>query len=84
MGIWARSPQPDLQPEEQAIFEALYLRAARVLNDMRLQEDLFTALEDVMLETDVVRGTPRSWRYVNASALRQQLRISSISRNSLI
>jgi hypothetical protein len=60
-----------LQPEEQTVFEALYLRAARVLNDMRLQEDLFTALEDVMLETDVVRGAPESWRYVNAAALRQ-------------
>jgi hypothetical protein len=71
LGIWARSPQPDLQPEEQAIFEGLYMRAARVLNDMRLQEELFAALEDVMLETDVVRGTPESWRYVNVSALRQ-------------
>jgi hypothetical protein len=69
MGIWARSPQPDLQPEEQTIFQALYTRAARVLDDMRLQEEVFVALEGVMREASAVRQVPDPVRYGNASAL---------------
>src|SRR5262249_53947525 len=33
MGVWARSPQPDLLPEEEKVFTALYSRAARLLDD---------------------------------------------------
>ncbi len=69
IGVWARSAEPDLQPEEEKVFRALYLRAAHVLDDMRLQEDLFTRLEDVLRETNAVRQTPDTVRYGNASAL---------------
>jgi hypothetical protein len=52
MGVWARSAQPDLQPEEEAVFKVLYTRAAQVLDGMRLQEDLLAAFEDVISDTD--------------------------------
>jgi N-terminal 7TM region of histidine kinase len=69
LGVWARSAQPDFQPEEEKIFKMLYTRAARVLDDMRLQEDVFAALEDVLLETTDVRQVTDPMRYGNALAL---------------
>jgi hypothetical protein len=69
MGIWARSPQPDLLPEEQTIFDVLTVRVARVLDDMQLQAELFSELEGVMRETNTVRQTPDPVRYGNAAAL---------------
>ncbi len=69
MGIWARSPQPDLLPEEETVFEALYKRAARVLDDKRLEEELFAQVKDVMRETSDVQYEPDPVRYGNAAAL---------------
>ncbi len=69
MGVWARSPQPDLLPEEEKIFKMLVKRAARVLDDMRLQDEVFARLEDVLRATADVRQTPDTVRYGNASLL---------------
>jgi hypothetical protein len=69
MGVWARSPQPDLLPEEETIFNMLYKRAARVLDNMRLQEEVFARLEDVLREAADARQEPDTVRYGNASAL---------------
>jgi hypothetical protein len=74
VGIWARSPQPDLLPEEQTIFDALTLRVARVLDDMQLQAELFAKLQGVMAETNTVRQTPDPVRYGNAAALTRSTR----------
>jgi hypothetical protein len=69
MGIWARSPVPDLQPEEEKVFRVLFTRVARVLDDMRLQSELFSRLEDILQETDAVRAADTTVRYGNASEL---------------
>ncbi len=69
MGVWARSPHPDLLPEEEAIFQALYERAAQVLDGMRLQDELFMTVEDVLRETSAVQYGPDPVRYGNALAL---------------
>lgn len=63
MGIWARSPKPDLQPEEETVFQALYTRAARVLDDIRIEGELFERVEDVMRETSDVQFAPDPVRY---------------------
>jgi hypothetical protein len=60
MGIWARSPQPNLLPEEEEVFHMLRDRTARVLDDMQLQEDVFVALEGVMRETAAVLDEPEA------------------------
>src|SRR5262249_47719544 len=51
------------------VFKALYNRAARILDDMRLQEEVFSVLENVMEETSVVRQVPDQVRVGNVSAL---------------
>jgi uncharacterized protein (DUF2267 family) len=67
LGIWARSTAPDLQPEEEAVFRVLYQRAARVLDDMRLQAELFARLEDIIESSAVVSLEGASVRYGNAA-----------------
>jgi len=68
MGVWARSAQPDLLPEEAAVFSALCNRAARVLEGIRLEQELFAKFEDVLRETTALQYAPDPVRY-NASAL---------------
>ncbi|MBX3085882.1 MAG: hypothetical protein KF716_29875 [Anaerolineae bacterium] len=58
MGMWARSPQPDLEPEEQAVFDLLYDRMAHIIDDMQLQQEVFAGLEAVIQETAQVRRVP--------------------------
>ncbi|MEP7288544.1 MAG: histidine kinase N-terminal 7TM domain-containing protein [Chloroflexota bacterium] len=69
MGVWARASQPDLLPEEEAVFKVLYTRAAHVLEGMRLQEELFTTFENVLRETGDVQYGPDPVPYGNAAAL---------------
>ncbi|MBE2195144.1 MAG: hypothetical protein IAE83_13300 [Anaerolinea sp.] len=54
LGIWARSAVPDLLPEEEKIFRVLSGRIARVLNDMRVQDEFYARLEDVLEDAEVV------------------------------
>jgi hypothetical protein len=67
LGVWARSAAPDLQPEEEKVFRVLYRRAARVLDDMRLQAELFARLEDIIESSAVVSLEGASVRYGNAA-----------------
>jgi hypothetical protein len=55
MGVWARAPQPDLTTDEMQLFRALYDRAARVIDDMLVEQDFFARLEDVIRHTPIVR-----------------------------
>ena len=48
MGVWARAVQPDLTHDEMTLFKALHTRAARVLDDMLLEEEIFNLVEDVL------------------------------------
>jgi hypothetical protein len=62
MGLWARAAAPDLLPEEEAVFEVFYTRAARIIDDMSLQQEVFARLEDVLEETTAVQQVPDSLR----------------------
>jgi hypothetical protein len=55
IGIWARSNQPDLQAEEHAVFASLSMRAAEVLDDLRIQAELLERVEDVIEDELPVR-----------------------------
>lgn len=78
MGIWARSPIPDLLPEEEKVFRVLYTRVGRVLEDMRLQADLFARVEDILQEASVERAVEESVRFGNASQLARLARAASV------
>ncbi len=69
MGIWARSPQPELMPEELPVFLALHRRAARVLDDLRLQGEVLAVLEGLMPEIDAVQQLSGPARHGSAPAL---------------
>src|SRR5207249_3770067 len=55
LGVWARSPQPDLMPEEEMVFNVLCERTARILDGMRLQGELYTTFERVIRESGAVQ-----------------------------
>ncbi|GAB4552952.1 MAG: histidine kinase N-terminal 7TM domain-containing protein [Anaerolineae bacterium] len=78
MGIWARSPEPNLQAEETAVFTILYQRAARVLDDMRFQADLFARVEDIIEESSVAGLESSTMRYGNAE---EAARLSKVSES---
>jgi N-terminal 7TM region of histidine kinase len=62
MGMWARSSQPDLLPEEQQAFDVLHQRTSRILDDMQLQQEVFASLEAVIEETARVQQVPDQLR----------------------
>ncbi|MFQ3534730.1 MAG: hypothetical protein SNJ58_02535 [Aggregatilineales bacterium] len=67
LGIWARSSAPNLQAEEETVFRVLYQRVARVLDDMRLQAELFARLEDMLETSAAVSAESEAVRYGNAA-----------------
>lgn len=67
LGVWARSTAPNLQAEEETVFRVLYQRVARVLDDMRLQAELFARLEDIIESSATVGIESESVRYGNAA-----------------
>lgn len=69
LGIWARALQPDLTADEQPVFKALCYRAARVLNDVRLQGDIFARLQGLLPEMDALQRFRGPARYGDAPAL---------------
>ena len=69
LGLWARAPQPDLNADEQGVLAALCRRAGRVLDDMRLQSDIFAMLQGLLPEMDAVQNLPGTARYGDAPAL---------------
>ena len=69
LGLLARAPQPDLKEDEQAVLSALCRRAGRVLDDLRLQTDIFATLQGLLPEMDAVQSLPGTARYGDAPAL---------------
>lgn len=67
LGIWARNTTPNLQKEEETVFRVLYQRAARVLDDQRLQAELFARLEDIIEVSASVGIGGEGVRYGNAA-----------------
>lgn len=55
LGIQARSAQPDLTPDEQRTFQTLARRAAETLDDLRLQAEIYAALEGLLPQISITR-----------------------------
>lgn len=50
MGIWGRTPEPKLSFDERRILDALTYRAAGILGDMRLQNQILMTIEGLITE----------------------------------
>ena len=62
LAVVAGDTQPTLRDEETARLDALIHQAAIALDDRRLQEEVFSAVEQILPEIDVIqrqRGAPR-------------------------
>ncbi len=69
VGIAARSPEPDLSPEEQAGLEALLVQAAAALEDRQIQQGIFGALEQIIPEIEEIQRRRGLVRYAGEQAL---------------
>ncbi|MBI5669157.1 MAG: hypothetical protein HZC41_14225 [Chloroflexi bacterium] len=55
MGIQARAPEINLTTDEERTFRSLARRAAETLDDMRLQSEIYAALEGLLPQINVTR-----------------------------
>lgn len=69
LGIWARAPRPDLDAEERAIISALAKQAARVLEGVQLQSEVFVILEGLASQMDFMQRLRGESRYGHVKAL---------------
>jgi len=69
VGVAARAPQPDLNPEEQAGVEVLLAQATVALEDRQLQQGIFSALERIIPEIEDIQRRRGVVHYVGAQAL---------------
>lgn len=69
LGVAARSPQPDLNPDEQAGMRALLAQAAAALEDRQIQQGIFGALEQIIPEIEDIQRRRGVVRYVGERAL---------------
>lgn len=68
LGVWARAPQPNLDEEEQITFSRLVAQAARVLEDMQRQAEVFFILEGLASQMDQMQQLHGISRYGYMSA----------------
>ena len=62
LGVWARAPEPDLTPEERESLDTLAFQAARVLEGVRHQAEVFVILEGLASQMEAMqhlRGVSR-------------------------
>lgn len=71
IGITARSPEPDLLPEEREGMDALIAQAAAALEDRKLQQGLFSALRQIIPEIEDIQRRRGVVHYVGDRALAQ-------------
>ena len=83
LGIHGRSPEPDLMPAEQESFERLARQAAAALEDRRLQQEVFAAVEG-LLPTITVRQLRRSAAAYGTPAQMAHSLTSSVEENLLV
>jgi hypothetical protein len=69
LGVSARSPKPDLTPQEKAGVENLLAQAAAALEDRQLQQGIFSALERIMPEIEDIQRRRGIVHYVGDDAL---------------
>jgi len=69
LAVTARSDRPDLSPEETAGVAALIGQAAKALEDRRLQQEVFAAVDNIMPELEALQRQRSAIRYVDSSTL---------------
>jgi hypothetical protein len=69
VGVAARAPRPDLNPEERAGMEVLLNQAAAALEDRQLQQGIFSALERIIPEIEDIQRRRGVVHYVGEQAL---------------
>jgi hypothetical protein len=69
LGIEARSPEYDLTPTEQENVAFLIEQAELALEDRRLQQEVFTALESIIPEIERVHRLRSAVRYTGSPSL---------------
>jgi hypothetical protein len=69
LAVTARSERPDLSPDEIAGTQALIGQAAKALEDRRLQQDVFAAVDRIMPDLEAVRYMDSSTRLPEAAEL---------------
>jgi hypothetical protein len=55
LAVQARAPQPDLTPDERRAFRTFARRAARTLDDLALQTEIYAALEGLLPQINITR-----------------------------
>jgi hypothetical protein len=70
VGMAARSSEPDLTEEELLGMESLLAQIAAALDDRRLQQGIFTALESIIPEIEDIQRRRGVVRYVGEEALK--------------
>jgi hypothetical protein len=63
LGVWARAPEPDLNSEEQESFQTLARQAARVLEGVQHQSEVFVILEGLASQMDMIQRLRGISRY---------------------
>jgi len=71
VAVTARSNQLDLSPEETAGVAALISEAAKALEDRRLQQEVFAAVDNIMPELEAIQRQRSVIRYMDSSTLPQ-------------
>jgi hypothetical protein len=66
LAVLARSAAPDLTPDETHSLQTLIRQAAIALEDRRLQQEVFTAVERIMPEIDVIQQQRGVVRYTDS------------------
>jgi hypothetical protein len=69
LGVWGRAPEPDLNAEETPVFHALAKQAARVLEDLQHQAEIFVILEGLASQMDVMQRLRGASRYGHVAPL---------------
>jgi hypothetical protein len=69
LGVWARAPEPDLKPEERELFQTLTRQAARVLEGVQHQSEVFVILEGLASQMDMMQQLRGVSRYGHVSAI---------------
>ena len=63
VGIQARAPEIDLDPDEVNTFRTLTRRAAQALDDLALQTELYAALEGLLPQISLTRSRAAEVEY---------------------
>ncbi len=71
LGIQARGELPDLDPDEQRVFEILVSQAAQALDDRTLQREVFALLEGLLPQVEAIQQLRDAARYGDFPTLAQ-------------